>query len=132
MPRPRSVSKDDESEEEIIKRCPTVSFMTPEANKPVPIRPLKRLKGEDGAEEQEDGNASPGRREELSPRRLDMEQAVVLGSDALPNEDGGESDGEDEERIEPTQVLSENEASEEPEEGEIAPAPLVRCVATAL
>ena len=124
MPRSQSAVKEDETEEEVIKRCPTVSFSTSETNKPVPIRPLKRLKSEGGEEEQEDGGNSPERREELSPRRLDMDQAVVLGSDILP---GNEQEEEEEEPIEPTQAIPDSE-----EEGEIAPAPLVRCIATAL
>lgn len=113
MPRTHSVA----SEEEIIKRCPSESFSTPEANKPVPIRPLKRFRnGEDEGADEVERSPSPERKE-LSPRKLDMEQDVVLACDIAP------SDKEDEEeRVEATQpVLAEEE------EGELSPTPLVRC-----
>ena len=71
---PRSCSPVDEKK--IIERCPSSSFETPEANKPVPIRPLKRFKNADGdAGEEEQASRSPSPvRGELSPRRLDMDQ----------------------------------------------------------
>ena len=129
MPRSQSAEKEDETEEEVIKRCPTVSFSTPESNKPVPIRPLKRLKREGGEEEQEDPGDSPKRREELSPRRLDMDQPALLACNTIPDGNPAEREEEEEEEeepIEPTQVIPDSE-----EEGEIAPTPLVRCIATA-
>ncbi len=117
MPRTNSVA----SEDEIIKRCPSESFLTPEANKPVPIRPLKRFRNseDDGADEVE-RSPSPERKE-LSPRKLDMDQAVVLACDAASND----KEDEEDERVDPTQPVLE-------EEGELSPTPLVRCDAIAI
>jgi hypothetical protein len=79
MPRSFTDKPDDA---EIIARCPTSSFTTPQANDPVPIRPLKRLRKEDEEdaedevkEEEEDSSQSPlPIRAVLTPRRLDMDQ----------------------------------------------------------
>ena len=121
---PRTVSAVTEEEEErIIARCPSESFSTPEANKPVPIRPFKRLKSDEDIEEEEEGGSSPERRD-LSPRRLDMDQPAVLACNAAPNEE--EDDDVEQGRVTPTQPIP------EPEEGELSPAPLVRCLTTAV
>lgn len=124
MPRTVSAVTEEEEEERIIARCPSESFSTPEANKPVPIRPLKRLKSDEGVEEEEEGGPSTPRGD-LSPRRLDMGQAAVLACDAPPNEED-EDDDAGEDRVDATQPIP------EPEEGELSPAPLVRCVTTAV
>ena len=68
MPR----SEDDAA---FIARCPTSSFATPQANEPVPIRPLKRLRKEEEEEGDQEASRSPSPvRGELTPRRLDMDQ----------------------------------------------------------
>jgi hypothetical protein len=137
---PRSFTDHEEEDAEIIARCPTSSFSTPMANVPVPIRPFKRVKMEEGedAEEVQADPSSPSR--PLSPRMLDMDQvcfilffgfdmpffaslisalqAVVLATSL---------DEEEEEVLEPTQPVPAEE-----EEGEVSPSPLVRCNTIAL
>lgn len=120
MPRSSSSLDGEEKDKEFLNRCPSSSFLTPEANKPVPIRPFKRVRTDGEPEEEEERSPSP-RRDELSPRRLDMDQPVALALDAAQDE-------EEEDRPDATQVVPEESSAEE---GEILPSPLVRCMTTA-
>lgn len=121
MPRTHSCACEEEEDRKFIERCPSSSFATPETNKPVPIRPFKRFRnGERDGEEEEERSPSPERKD-LSPRRLDMDQAVILACDAPPPDD-------EEDRVEATQPIPEDG---EQDEGEIVPTPLVRCMTAA-
>ena len=112
MPRASSecLCNPNESLESVLQRCPSRSLVTPIPNKPVIIRPLKRSR-----DLVEDGPASPQSPEPeeqlnpLSPRKLDMDQEVVLASQ-LP------ADDEEDERVETTQPWP---PTGELEEGEI-------------
>ena len=112
MPRASSecLCNPNESLESVLERCPSRSLVTPKADKPVIIRPLKRSR-----DLVEDGPASPQspKPEEqlnlLSPRKLDMDQEVVLASQ-LPAVD------DEDERVETTQPWP---PTGELEEGEI-------------
>ena len=108
----------NESLESVLLRAPSCSLMTPDANKRVNIRPLKRVKfvAGDAATKEEDVQSTEereekedDRRELLEPRRLDMDQPVAL---ANPSED-------EEEEVHVTQPYP---AEDDVEEGEIPPA----------
>lgn len=108
----------NESLESVLLRAPSCSLMTPDANKRVNIRPLKRVKfvAGDAATKEEDVQSTEereekedDRRELLEPRRLDMDQSVAL---ANPSED-------EEEEVHVTQPYP---AEDDVEEGEIPPA----------
>ena len=108
----------NESLESVLLRAPSCSLMTPDANKRVNIRPLKRVKFDagDASTKEEDVQSTEereekedDRRELLEPRRLDMDQSVAL---ANPSED-------EEEEVHVTQPYP---AEDDVEEGEIPPA----------
>ena len=85
------------------------SFTTPKANERVPIRPLKRERDGEEDEEAYSRSPSPERREnKLSPRKLNMEQAVVLANPAVESDD-------DEEEPRLTQPYIQEEEAEEGE-----------------
>jgi hypothetical protein len=103
-----------------ICRAPSCSLVTPEANKRVPIRPLKRTKLPEGDvatkvdrviqnEEQEEEEEE--QRELLEPRRLDMDQHVVLANPSLD----AEEEQEEEEEVPITQPYPGEDAAEEGE-----------------
>lgn len=118
-----------ESLQSVLERCPSKNLKTPAVGKAVAIRPLKRVKKEPSAAAgagtvvaedppalslTDDENAPRGL---LSPRKLDMDQAVVLAASALSDEQ------ENEEIIQPTQPQI---ADEEEEEGELPPPAMER------
>ena len=121
-----------ESLQSVLERCPSKNLKTPAAGKAVAIRPLKRVKkdapaaaaagaGTVMAEDPpalnlDDENAPRGL---LSPRKLDMDQEVVLAASALSP--GGE---EEEQEVQPTQP--QQIADEEEEEGELPPPAMER------
>lgn len=107
----------NETIESVLMRAPSCSLVTPKATKRAHIRPLKRVKfaeGEAGStkeeeepdEEQEEELEE--KREALEPRRLDMDQHVVL---ANPSSSDEEQDAPGTQRV------------AEEEEGELPPEP---------
>jgi len=124
-----------ESLQSVLERCPSKNLKTPAAGKAVAIRPLKRVKkdaptaaaagaGTVMAEDPpalnlDDDNAPRGL---LSPRKLDMDQEVVLAASALSP--GGEE--EEQEVIQPTQPQQIAADEEEEEEGELPPPAMER------
>ena len=115
MPRSTSEIQPDakESLESVLKRAPSCSMTTPQANRPVTIRPLKRnrVDGQEPISRSPSPPPEPLTRDELSPRKLDMDQEVVLACEAA----GQEDDDEDDDRVEVTQPY----VPDAPEEGEI-------------
>ena len=121
-----------ESLQSVLERCPSKNLKTPAAGKAVAIRPLKRVKKDAPAADAagagmviaeeppalnlDDENAPRGL---LSPRKLDMDQEVVLAASALSP--GGE---EEEQEVQPTQP--QQIADEEEEEGELPPPAMER------
>jgi hypothetical protein len=106
-----------ETIESVLMRAPSCSLVTPKATKRAHIRPLKRVKFAEGdagstkeeEEPEEEQEEEPEeKREALEPRRLDMDQHVVL---ANPSSD------EEEEQAPSTQRAAEEE------EGELPPEP---------
>jgi hypothetical protein len=96
------------------------SFTTPKTNEPVPIRPLKRTREFDDGDRDKSRSPSPAPSERnLSPRKLDMDQEVVLASALQENEDEEDETGSTQPYV----------PSGEVEEGEI-PA-LTRCESVA-
>jgi hypothetical protein len=113
MPRQTSelLCNPSESVESVLKRAPSSTLNTPAANKPVTIRPLKRmcLEGQQPVLRSASTSPEPIARKELSPRKLDMDQEVILACQAA-----GQDDDEDE-LVEVTQPYVAGEV----EEGEI-------------
>lgn len=115
----------DEPLDSVLQRCPPKAFVTPAVNKPAALRPLKRAKTSSdcvtSAEADppvlslDDVPLEP--RGVLSPRRLDMDQAVMLANPSVlvPSDD----ELEEEEVVQQTQTCP--EANEDTEEGEISP-----------
>jgi hypothetical protein len=93
------------------------SFTTPKTNEPVPIRPLKRTRElEDDVDGDKSRSPSPAPSDRhLSPRKLDMDQGVVLASDLAENDDEDDEPGGTQPYV----------RTEEVEEGEIPE--LTRC-----
>ena len=124
---PRKTSCDaNPTLEEVLAMCPASSLVTPAANKPVRIRALKRTRFEDGPEPERSVSPEPRK---LSPRKLDMDQAVVLANPSLvPSDD----ELEEEEPIQATQPYL--DPAEDIEEGELSsvPALLMRCESASL
>jgi hypothetical protein len=116
MPRQTSEIHCDptESVESVLMRAPSSSLQTPTSNKHVSIRPLKRMciDGQQPVMRSPSPPPEPIAREELSPRKLDMDQEVVLACQAAGQD---EDDDEDDERVEATQPY----VADEVEEGEI-------------
>jgi hypothetical protein len=105
----------NETIESVLMRAPSCSLVTPKATKRAHIRPLKRVKFADGdagstkeEEEPEEELEEEERREALEPRRLDMDQHVVLANPSS-------SDEEEDEQAPGTQRVE--------EEGELPPEP---------
>ena len=142
MPRPASELPPIDSNEpleSVLQRCPSKAFVTPASNKPITIRPLKRTKtsaDDDAAPVPDpplldlDADVDPEKpRGLLSPRKLDMDQAVVLADPSLvPSDD----ELEEEEPIQATQPYP--DPAEDIEEGELSsvPALLMRCESASL
>ena len=145
---PAPLFDSNESIESVLERCPSKAFVTPALNKPVALRPLKRTKtsdvGGDGSVRDPplldlDGDADDegGPRGLLSPRKLDMDQAVVLANPSLVP-----SDDELEEEEPGVQMTQAPPAVEDTEEGEITtpssssstdvPVVLMRCESASL
>lgn len=114
MPRQTSeiLCNPSESVESVLKRAPSSTLDTPAANKPVTIRPLKRMcvEGQQPALRSASTSPEPIARDELSPRKLDMDQEVILACQAA-----GQEDDEEDEMVEVTQPYVAGEL----EEGEI-------------
>jgi hypothetical protein len=107
----------NETIESVLMRAPSCSLVTPKATKRAHIRPLKRVKFAEGdagstkeeEEPEEEQEEEPEeKREALEPRRLDMDQHVVLANPSS-------SDEEEDEQAPGTQRVE--------EEGELPPEP---------
>jgi hypothetical protein len=106
----------NETIESVLMRAPSCSLVTPKATKRAHIRPLKRVKfaeGEAGStkeeEEPDEEQEEEEKREALEPRRLDMDQHVVLANPSSSDEEDEQAAG--------TQRVAEEE------EGELPPEP---------
>lgn len=125
-----------ESLQSVLERCPSKNLKTPAAGKAVAIRPLKRVKkdapaaaaagagtvmAEDPPALNLDDNEENAPRGLLSPRKLDMDQEVVLAASALSP--GGE---EEKQEVQPTQPQQIAADEEEEEEGELPPPAMER------
>ena len=92
MPRTPSST---ESLESVLKRSPSANLTTPATNKAVPIRPMKRLRGKEDSDVEEEDPGSPppvdlgeaGEKKVLEPRMLrfedDPEQAKEDAEEAV-------------------------------------------------
>ena len=102
---------------------PSESFLSPSKGEhKIPRRiPLKRLREDDGEPRVKDADDS-GKREELSPRKLDMDSEVTLANPSV--EDDNNEDEEEEvvvtQKYEPEET---EQPGEQLEEGEILPLP---------
>lgn len=106
----------NETIESVLMRAPSCSLVTPKATKRAHIRPLKRVKFAEGdagstkeEEEPDEEQEEEEKREALEPRRLDMDQHVVLANPS--------SSDEEDEQVPGTQRVAEEE------EGELPPEP---------
>lgn len=106
----------NETIESVLMRAPSCSLVTPKATKRAHIRPLKRVKFAEGdagsTKEEEEPNEEQEeeeKREALEPRRLDMDQHVVLANPSSSDEEDEQAAG--------TQRVAEEE------EGELPPEP---------
>jgi hypothetical protein len=106
----------NETIESVLMRAPSCSLVTPKATKRAHIRPLKRVKFADGdagstkeEEEPDEEQEEEEKREALEPRRLDMDQHVVLANPSSSDEEDEQAAG--------TQRVAEEE------EGELPPEP---------
>ena len=108
----------NETIESVLMRAPSCSLVTPKATKRAHIRPLKRVKFAEGdagstkeeEEPDEEQEEEPEeKREALEPRRLDMDQHVVLANPSSSDEEDEQAAG--------TQRVAEEE------EGELPPEP---------
>jgi hypothetical protein len=106
-----------------LKRTASSSFETPEVGKPVPIHPLKRIR-ETEVRVEAKGEIEDVRRNELSPRRLDMGQEVILANpdvDDQPLTQVYESEPKEDPLFEEVPETPQDEESTE--EGELAQSP---------
>jgi hypothetical protein len=106
----------NETIESVLMRAPSCSLVTPKATKRAHIRPLKRVKFAEGdagstkeEEEPDEEQEEEEKREALEPRRLDMDQHVVLANPSSSDEEDEQAAG--------TQRVAEEE------EGELPPEP---------
>jgi len=107
----------NETIESVLMRAPSCSLVTPKATKRAHIRPLKRVKFAEGdagstkeeEEPDEEQEEEEEKREALEPRRLDMDQHVVLANPSSSDEEDEQAAG--------TQRVAEEE------EGELPPEP---------
>ncbi len=128
MPRTLSdypVCDPSETLDSVLQRCPSKNLKTPAAGKPVTIRPLKRVKTDEGGVPRPEAsppvldlNEQP--RGLLSPRKLDMDAGVALANPTLLVGDEEDVDGERDEEagVRMTQSVSQ---PVDTEEGELPP-----------
>jgi hypothetical protein len=105
----------------VLERLPSCSFETPEPGKPVRINPLKRTRDFETHEEPREDEEL--RRNELSPRRLDMGKEVVLANPEVEEEEQPLTQVYEPEDVKPALEEVPETPQDESEEGELAQSP---------